>query len=504
VKNPVASVAALAVAAFLTVPGPGAASAGVYRAAICNPGMGARHADASFLRTSTHYVSEASCGGGEAGLAVRHEGKRTRDGRWGGWTVRAPRGTVISHLGVSAAGRRSGGQVPQLLAAPLNGPIQPFAVPDPGVERSRWTGPARSFLARLACQRRGGCGRGRTASIRVKRLTIRLADRVPPTIALRGSAFSSDSRRGIQTIQPLATDVGAGVHRFLLQVNGDPVTAHAASCQAADGYALRLRPCPPSARTTFKAVTTMAPFRQGPNEVRVCSIDYGLDTQANRACADRHVRIDNLCPISATGPGPRLEAWLSHPKDRTHGRGEATVRGRLRSATDAPVAGARVCIATRVPIAGAGEHIVATPVTGPDGRFSTELPSGPNRQVRVAYWWSGNHVAERHLNLRVRARPRLKLRPRRSLHNGRRVRFKVRLQEPAAPRRWVRIQARSGKRWVELSNGRTNLHGSYRAHYRFHSTSGRHKYAFRAVVPRQRGYPYRGGHSKVRRVTVTG
>ena len=84
------------------------------------------------------------------------------------------------------------------------------------------------------------------------------------------------------------------------------------------------------------------------------------------------------------------------------------------------------------------------------------------------------------------------------------MRFKARLQEPAAPRRWVRIQAKSGKRWIEVSNGRTNLTGAYLAHYRFHSTSGRHRYAFRAVVPSQRRYPYRGGHSKPRQITVVG
>jgi hypothetical protein len=180
------------------------------------------------------------------------------------------------------------------------------------------------------------------------------------------------------------------------------------------------------------------------------------------------------------------------------------VRGRLRSASGVPVPGARVCVATRVMVAGTRERVVSTPVTGPDGRFSAELPKGPNRQVRVAYWWNSGQVAERQMNLRVRARPRLRLRPRHPLHNGRRVRFKVRLQGPASGSRWVRIQARSGKRWVELSSGRTNGHGAFRAHYRFHATSGRHKYAFRAVVPSQPGYPYGGGHSKTRHVTVIG
>ena len=140
---------------------PPSASAGVYRAAVCNPVLAALHPDAVFARTSRHYVSDASCGEGQAGLAVRNEGKRTRQGLWGGWTVRAPRGTVISHLGVSAAGRRGGGQVPELLTAPLAGPLEPFSVPDPGMERSRWNGRARSFIARLACARDGGCGNGR-------------------------------------------------------------------------------------------------------------------------------------------------------------------------------------------------------------------------------------------------------------------------------------------------------------------------------------------------------
>jgi hypothetical protein len=502
-KRPIAALPALLAATALASIAPPSANAGVYRAAVCNPALAALHPDAIFARTSRHYLSDASCGEGQAGLAVRHQGKRTGQGRWGGWTVRAPRGTVISHLGVSAAGRRAGGQVPQLLTAPLAGPLQPFSVPDPGMERSRWNGRARSFVARLGCARDSGCGSGDRSGIRVKRLSLRMADRVGPRIALRGRAFAAGSKRGIQAMQAMATDVGAGIHRFLLQVNGEPVAAHASRCRATEGFALRLRPCPLHARTTFKAATTRAPFRQGPNTVRICSVDFGLDTQANRACAARHVRIDNLCPISSAGPGPVLEAHVSRTRSATE-HGEAAVRGRLRSPAGDPVPGARVCVATRVPLAGAGEHIAATPVTGEDGRFSAQLPSGPSRQVRVAYWWSGTEVAERRLDLRVRARPRLKLRPRHAVHNGRRVRFRVRLQEPAAPRRWVRMQARSGKRWIEVSNGRTNLHGAYRAHYRFHSTSGQHRYAFRAVVPSQGGYPYRGGHSKTRHVTVKG
>jgi hypothetical protein len=182
----------------------------------------------------------------------------------------------------------------------------------------------------------------------------------------------------------------------------------------------------------------------------------------------------------------------------------ALVRGQLLSATGDPIAGARVCVATRVPIAGTQERVVVSPTTDSAGRFAAELPPGPSRNVRVAYWWNGARVAERYLSLRVHAHPELTLRPHHALHNGRHVRFEVTLPGPAAKHRWVRIQARSGHRWVEVRNGRTNVHGVYRARYRFHATTGRQRYAFRAFVPSQRGYPYERGRSKVRRLTVIG
>jgi hypothetical protein len=493
---------AAAVAAALSLPAllPETAGAGTYRVAVCNPGLGAWHADASFRRTSRHYSPEADCGPDRPGLVVRHRARSTGHGRWGGWLLRAPRGTLIARAGVSASGRRAGGHVPELLTAPLRGPLRPFATPDPGIDRARWSGgAARALAARLTCRRPSGCRRGRDARVRIKRVALRLADRVSPTLSVGGSALLRGSRRGIQTVRPLGSDVGAGVHRFLLQVNGEPVSAHTAPCRTAHGYALRLRPCPARWRTAFRVATAAPPFRQGPNLLRICSADYARGAGANRRCATRRMRVDNLCPVSATGPGPRLRAHVASKRG-----GKAAVRGRLRSASGVPLAGARVCVAATIPVRGAAERVVATPTTGPDGRFAARLPRGPNRRVRIAYWWDAGHVAERHLCLRVRARPRLRIRPGHPIRNGRRARFRVRLRGPAAARRWVRIKARVGKRWVEVRNGRTSARGVFRARYRFRSTTSRRRYAFRALVPKQRGYPYRRGHSRIRRVTVVG
>jgi hypothetical protein len=480
------------------------AVAGPYRVAICNPVLGARHADAIFQRTSAHYISDARCATDQPGLVVRHSGNRTGDSRWGGWTVHAPRGTVFSRLGMSAAGHGGGGHLPQLLAVPPAGVAQVFATPDPGIGRARFGGRARSFTARLSCRRVSGCGAGRRARIRIKRIALTVSDGAGPTIAVGGAALGPGSKRGMQPVAAAARDVGGGVHRLMLQVNGQPLAAYMPHCNTAEGWALRVRPCPSSASRTFRLETTESPFHQGANALRVCAADYGSGTTANRACTTRRIDVDNLCPISPMGAGPRLTAHVVREAGGDGGRRPVAIRGRLRTATGSPVRAARVCVATRVPIAGERERIAAVATTGPDGRFTAALANGPSRQVRVAYWWNRTSVAERRLRLRMRAHPRLRARPRHRLHNGDAARFAVKLQGPAAERRWVRIQARSGHKWVEVRNGRTNASGIYRARYRFHATTGRRRYRFRAVVPRQRGYPYGRGHSRIRRVNVVG
>ena len=489
---------AVAIVACPALAAPASARAGAYRAALCNPELGARHADATFQRNSRHYLSDASCDMGGKGLAVRHDASRSRAGAWAAWVVRSPSGTAISRLSVSAAGRARRGIVPELLGGPAGG-LTPFAAPVGELERFRWSGaPTRTFAARLRCRRRSGCGRGRGARVRVKRLALMLDDHAVPTLRLDGSLFTSGSRRGVQTIAPSATDVGGGVRRLLVQVNDQPITAHTISCHVTDRIATRLSPCPGGASASFAAATASSPFRQGPNVVRVCAADYAATTAANRACARRRVRIDNLCPVSEVADGATLVARL-----RRDGDG-GIVAGRLLDAGGEGVPGARACVATRIRIDGVAERVAAVPLTDAEGRFRARIPSGPSREVRVAYWPSTAGAVERYLRLDVPARPRMRLRPRHAIENGSRVRFHVRLPGPASEHRRVRIQARSGLRWLDLRSGLTGVHGVYRARYRFHATTGRRSYRFRAVVPKQHGYPYEAGKSKVRRVTVIG
>ncbi len=473
------------------------ARAGTYRAALCNPELGAYHADAAFERNSRRYLPETSCEIGGDGLVVNRDRGASRPGAWGAWVIRAPSGIAIKGLSVKAAGRQRGGQIPELLVD-RGGQPAPFARPDGGLTPFRWSGaPAQALVARLRCRRPSGCARGGGSRVRVKRVVLVLDDVVDPALRLDGSLFEPGSRRGTETLAPMAADLGAGVRRFLVQVNGEPVSAHMVRCRLSRRIALRLVPCAASASARFTAATAAPPFRQGPNLVRICAADYAATTAANRACARRRVRVDNLCPVSALAGGV-LRARL-----RRDGRA-ATLSGRLLDRRGVGVAGARVCVATRTMLGGAVEHVVATPLTGKRGRFEATIPPGPSREIRVAHWPGVAGAIERYLQLDVPARPRLRLRPRHPIRNGARVRFEVRLPGPRSQRRRVKVQARAGHRWLDLRSGLTGADGIYRARYRFRATTGRRTYGFRAVVPKQRGYPYEAGISKVRRATVIG
>jgi hypothetical protein len=161
-------------------------------------------------------------------------------------------------------------------------------------------------------------------------------------------------------------------------------------------------------------------------------------------------------------------------------------------------------VAAQVRAPGAVEHVLATPSTDRGGRFSARIPRGPSRRLRVAYWPGQTGAVERFTKIRFRARPRLRLRPRRALRMGDRLRFITRIPGPAAGRRIVRIEALAGRRWVPVASGRTGAGGVYRGSYRFHATTERRTYRFRALVPRQAGYPYARGTSRTKRKVVRG
>lgn len=491
----IATAAATAIALALAKPAHG----GVYRVAQCHAAYSVAHPDARFTRTSDHYRSDAACGESGDGLTVRHRGQTTNDGRLGAWTVSAPSGARVVAFSANLAGEAQSGHRPELIVG-LGSTVREAGTASGNRHWVNWSGSPASYLAaRLRCARGGGCGEGERAFVAIRRMILSLDDLVSPRVGATGTLVGGGPRRGTHTLGAVASDAGSGVRRIDVRVNGAVLDSRAFECATRNDVAVRVSPCPGGGSTSRSVDTGKGPFRHGDNEIVACARDYAsVVSTARRTCERRTVRVDRLCPRAGAGGGSALNVQV-----RRRGSG-GEIRGTLRDAAGNPVRGARICVATRVPVRGHRERLAATPVTSADGRFRAALRPGPSRAVRVAYWADDGRAIERTAQLRIPARPQLRLRPRRQLQNGDRLRFALDLPGPAAAGRQVKIQAASNGRWLDLRSGRTGAGGRYGARYRFRATTARRTYRFRAVVRRQHGYPYEAGRSRVRRVTVRG
>ena len=483
------------------------AHGGTYKAIQCYERSGAGHHDVSYDSSSERYRSSADCEG--AGLGVTHNpgASRTGSGRFGAWTITAPGGTEIVRAAARVSASSQNSHVPQVHIGLDGGARELLDGVRGDLHTIDWEGAGGSYFSgRLTCLSPDDCGDGRDAHIYMRRIALTLRDHAPPTVEAGGTLLGPGSRRGDQVLEVNASDAGSGVRSVSLSLNGDPLQARVLECAAKDGIAIRLRPCPGHATPQFQVDTAGAAFRQGPNELRICAADFAPEATANHACEARTVRIDNECPISEV-PGSVLHARFKGAGGRitTPSNEPATVTGALTDAGGQPVRGAEVCVATRVKATdGPPERVVATPTTDADGRFQVRLPAGPSREVRVAHWRGAHEVAERFLELRSKAVPRLALNPTRGLSNGDSLRFDVRIPGPANSQRRVAIQARGTGKWIRIQGGRTDRGGRWSGRYRFTNTTATRRYAFRAVIRRQPGYPYEPGKSKTRKVTVTG
>ncbi len=479
-----------------------AAEAGTYVAVQCDAGHSIGAPDAVFTRTSDHYRADTACTGSGGGKLIRHQGEVTKGGRWGAWSWYPPPGTVFTQIAAQSHLAHDAGHKGNYTIIDGSGTVH-YRWPREGVfDAVDWaagTG-AVAFSSWLACHggAGGSCGASSSAHNHVRRLWFTFRDSSAPTLALSGSLLEPGPRRGPQTVGGTAADLGGGVWRWRLYVNGASHATAEQPCDIIPGSAARsFVPCPATATRSFELDTETAPFRQGVNQVRLCATDVGWP--ANETCLSRTVVVDNGCGSSGSAAPRSIEAVFATggaeavvPSDR-----RATVRGRIDGGGDA----ARVCVFATVARHGETEYLEGHAGADGSGRFTYLLPRGPSRRLRLVHRHRSRMV-EGELMLRVRARPRLKVGPRFRLRNGQLARFRGKLPGPHAAGRVVVLQARLGRRWQSFKTARTRIEGRFRARYRFRETTGRRLYRFRAVVREQAGYPYLKGASPVRRVLV--
>jgi hypothetical protein len=489
----------------------GVARAGTYDVAQCQPGRTAASA-AVFEASSTHFREAKACAGQNSnGLVIAHSAAQTRGGRYGQWAFRSPQGTLFAASKFSANVQRQDGIEATFIASGVN-PYE-FGVTQNGTWISASSGPreAQRLILRLVCRRPpdATCGPGPNAHLWARYFRFTLNDTTAPSFVLGGSLFVGGTLHGDQTVAISGGDAGGGVRQVQVNVNGVAAATDTVPCALSGGLGTTLAPCPNDVQRTLTIDTAAPPFHDGTNAVQVCVSDFATSrTPPNTVCEDRVVTVDNSCPESPVAGGTDLSARFARnrkPMIRLAAGKRALVRGRLTSATGAPVAGALICAKTRVKHRGNRFKFAQSAVTDSSGRFAMRLQRGPSREILIGYRVGALEI-DRRLRLVARPHPRLHVRPHRLL-NGRRITMRGRIPGPFSRHRIVVLQGQNPgeRRWITFEKARTDASGKFRAGYTFlRVTSGIARFKIRALVPAQNGYPFASGRSSARTVVVIG
>ena len=339
----------------------------------------------------------------------------------------------------------------------------------------------------------------------------------PPTLTgPSGSLLAPGILRGHQQLAAEAKDEGGGISKLEMLVNGVPAGSPLIpTCKVGQtknlsykgSVALTPSPCPLTLKNAWSLDTAAPPFQNGPNTVQVCASDFATVGEPSKTCSQpQAVSIDDSCADSPVPGGEQIEAnfaGTAKPSLTVSYGHSVRLRGSLTNSTDEGIAGATVCLESRI----RGSQQPLTPATvattDPRGHFTFELPPAPNRDILVGYRHDTFQVAKR-LTLDTRARPSLEA-DRSSLANGERLKLRGIVPQPKAKGRVVVLQANvlGSKRWITFRKATSGHKGVFKANYRFTSTTRLTDYRFRAVVPTQAGYPWAQGHSKPLGVRVS-
>jgi hypothetical protein len=323
------------------------------------------------------------------------------------------------------------------------------------------------------------------ASARVYRAAIELRDDHNPVFTSPpvGSLTSGAVLAGTHGVAFTASDVGSGLQRAVIEVDGRVAAVQTFGC--GPPYTATL-PCPLMQSGTV-ALDTSSLF-DGAHSVRVLVQDA---TQSNAIVfGPFSIRTANAPTTCAPGAAPGVTVAT---RSRTIAYGaRASVRGRVAGAG----AGATVRVFSRIARAGEPTTLTATTLTtDAAGSFSYRVPRGPSRELRFATRGAGDTAYRCSSSFALRVRPRVALSARATASG---VRLTGRLLGGHVPSRGklVELQRFEDGRWQSLRTVRTNSQGEFRSVYR--ASSGRLR--IRAVVRPDDSYPWAFGTS--RRVSV--
>ena len=293
------------IAAALLVPSTAPGAGGTYEVVQCDPLN--RGIPGAVLEDAPSYAVKQGCGDPKEEHAIKISNTRFAQHRRSGrvrWSTHSPSLRIVG-VSVQAKLRRDRGHMARLWMADGDGDelarVATGAKNATGFRHYTWhsSGPrAEEFIAHLRCEHRGGCKHSDVAKMWLRNIHFRVADYAAPRLdQVEGSLFRIGWVRGDQTIDAHATDLGSGVARLSVTINGRTLSSQGGSCARIPGthLAAQFGPCAKEALTQVRAATTGAPFHDGRNAVSLCGYDFA----ANSDCTSRVIRVDNTPPIAA-------------------------------------------------------------------------------------------------------------------------------------------------------------------------------------------------------------
>ncbi|MEA2403367.1 MAG: hypothetical protein QOE08_14, partial [Thermoleophilaceae bacterium] len=239
------------------------------------------------------------------------------------------------------------------------------------------------------------------------------------------------------------------------------------------------------------------------------------DVAGNYAISDRRADGDRALLQFPLRLETRLEAGLARGRGRharhalrvPFGRG-AVVTGLLRTRDGRRAVAGEAIQLVETPRGAGRPRVTGFVRTSASGRFRYRVAPGPSRRIDVRYHGSETtKPAVRSVFVLVPASSTLHVSRHRVL-NGQSVAFSGRLPGGHVPGvgKLIALQAHvpGRRRWLTFATPRSSRGGRWSSRYRFVATRGVVRYRFRAVVPREAGYPFEEGHSRAVAVTVRG
>lgn len=202
----------------------------------------------------------------------------------------------------------------------------------------------------------------------------------------------------------------------------------------------------------------------------------------------------------------RREVRVLAPSARLRFGHSAVLRGTLANPDGQPIDGATITVLAKTAQPGSDFATAGLVHTDVRGRFSYTARASSSRVLRFRYSGSRRiRGATRDVRMLVPAAGTIGA-SRTHLLNGEAVTFTGRVRTGPVPKagKLVEVQAYFRGRWRTFSTTRTDRAGRWRFPYRFGATTGVVRYRFRAVLPREGGYPFAGGRTRVVTVVVRG